>query len=349
MATNNSSASGTTKGSTTQYYDFAQIENDKKAAIAESDKLYDGMIESSDSYYQAQIDATKEYGETQAKIQQEQTDFAIEQIEQQKEQTYKDYVKEQSGAYVDWQKQSNNYGSNAEQMAANGLAYTGYSESSKVAMYNQYQNRVATARETYNRAVLNYDNAIKDARIQNSAALAEIAFNTLQMSLDLSLAGFQYKNSLVMSKADKKAEIDDRYYNRYKDAVEQINTEAAMAEDVRQFNETIAEERRQYNETMAYNKSKSFNSGGGGSRSSSSSSSSAQQVKGSGNAVVDTASVIDLGYGPISGDALSDLVASGAVVATQNSNGVITVKNAGEKSSSKTPSKTDATIKKWGM
>ena len=31
-------------------------------------------------------------------------------------------------------------------------------ESSKVSMYNTYQNRVATARDSYNRAVLNYNN-----------------------------------------------------------------------------------------------------------------------------------------------------------------------------------------------
>jgi hypothetical protein len=235
---------------------FTQVESDKSAALNKVNAVYDNMINQSDQYYQAQIDATKEWGETQAKNQQERTDFTIEQINQQKEQTKKDYTKEQSGAYVDWQKQSGEYGANAEMMAAQGMTGTGYSESAQVSMYNTYQNRVATARESYNRAVLNYDNAIKDAQLQNNAALAEIAYNSLKTQLELSLEGFQYKNSLIMAKTDKGMEIDDTYYGRYQDVLKQINTENALAEEVRQYNESLAEEQRQYNESLALEKSK---------------------------------------------------------------------------------------------
>ena len=128
----------------------------------------------SDKYFQEQISATEKWGAEQKKNQQAQTDFAIEKIEQQKDQTQKDYTKEQSGAYVDWQKQSNQYGAEAEKMASSGLQNTGYSESSQVSMYNTYQNRVATAREVFSQAVLAYDNNIKEARLQNNAVLAEI-------------------------------------------------------------------------------------------------------------------------------------------------------------------------------
>ena len=233
---------------------FAEVNTQKNAALAENDKTYDSMITDSDKYFQNKIDAVEQWGETQAKNQQDQTDFAIEKIEQQKDQAKSDYLKEQSGAYVDWQKQSNEYGTNAEKMAESGLAHTGYSESSQVSMYNTYQNRVATARETYAKAVLNYDNAIKDAQLQNNSLLAEIAYNTLQQSLDLSLQGFQYKNTLIIDKAAKKAEIDDRYYNRYQNVLSQINYENSMAEQIRQFNEQQAEQIRQFNEQQAEEK-----------------------------------------------------------------------------------------------
>ncbi len=232
---------------------FADVEADKKTAMDEVNKTYDNMINESDSYYNAQIDASKEWAETQKKLQQEQTDFTIEKIEQEKEQAKKDYTKEQSGAYVDWQKQSNQYGANAEQMAAAGMQNTGYSESSLVSMYNTYQNRVATARESYDRAILNYNNAITEARLQNNSILAEIAYNALQTELQLGLEGFQYQNSLILDKADRKLEVDNIYYSRYLDVVNQINHENALAEDARQFDET-----------MAFNKSKSSGSGGGG-------------------------------------------------------------------------------------
>ena len=232
---------------------FTEVEADKKAALNEVDVTYGSMISQSDKYYQQQIDAAQQWADKQSQIQQDNTDFAIEQVEQQKDQAHKDYIKEQSGAYVDWQKQSNQYGANAEQMAAQGMTGSGFSESSQVSMYNTYQNRVATARESYNRAVLNYDNAIKDAQLQNNALLAEIAYTALQTQLELSLEGFQYKNTLIIEQANKKLEVENTYYQRYQDVLNQINTENALAEEVRQYNESLAEEQRQYDQSYAEN------------------------------------------------------------------------------------------------
>ncbi len=239
---------------------FTNVEADKQQALTEVEQTYGGMINESDKYYQAQIDASKQWAETQQKIQQDNTDFAIEQIEQQKGQANKDYLKEQSGAYVDWQKESNKYGVNAEQMASGGLTNTGYSESSQVSLYNTYQNRVSTARESYQKAVLNYDNAIKDAQLQNNSKLAEIAYQSLQQQLELSLQGFQYKNQLILEQANKKQEIDNTYYGRYQDVLNQMNTENSMAEQIRQYNETLqlqreqlTEEIRQYEQSYALN------------------------------------------------------------------------------------------------
>lgn len=233
---------------------FTKVNNDKNAALSDLEKTYGGMISGSEGYFQDQIDATNKWGETQKQNQQAQTDFAIEQIEQQKAQAHKDYTKEQSGAYTDWQKQSNAYGANAEQMASMGMAGTGYSESAQVSMFNTYQNRVVAARESFTRAVLNYDNAIKDARLQNNAALAQIAFDTLQKTLELSLQGFQYKNQLILEKTNKKIELDQIYHSRYQDVLDQINKENALAEEVRQYNEKMAEEKRQYNTSLEWQK-----------------------------------------------------------------------------------------------
>lgn len=230
---------------------FQDVEAKKKEALTKNEQTYAGMINQSDKFYKEQIDAVRDYEQTQTQLQQEQTDFTIKQIEQQKEQTKKDYMKEQSGAYTDWQKQSNQYGANAEQMAAGGLANTGYSESSKVSMYNTYQNRVATARESYQNAVRDYDNAITQARLQNNSVLAEIAFNSLKNRLELSLQGFQYKNQLISEQANKALEIDNTYYGRYQDVLNQINTENALAEQIRQYNTSLAEQQRQFDASLA--------------------------------------------------------------------------------------------------
>ncbi len=328
---------------------FTEVENDKNAALKESEKMYDGMINSSDKYYDKQISAAEKWGDTQATLQQEQTDFAIEQINQQKDQAHKDYIKEQSGAYVDWQKQSNDYGTNAEKMAESGLAHSGYSESSQVSMYNTYQNRVAMARETYNKAILNYDNAIKEARLQNNAKLAEIAYQTLQTTLELSLQGFQYKNTLVLDKANKKLEIDNMYYGRYQDVLAQLNTEKSLAEQIRQFNESLAEDRRQFDLNLSLKNS----NGSGYSNNNGLYGGDPLKVKGGKNPddgpeggkkpepsrpKLSISSIENLGYGDIDADVLAELIALGKVT-TKEENGIITFKNVGGK-----PTKLEVTL-----
>lgn len=259
-----SGATSQSTGYSVNYDDkrFAEVEADKKQAVSDVEKTYSGLINESDGYYQAQVDATKEWEKKQTELQQQQTDFAIDKIEQQKVQAKKEYIDDQSGAYADWQKQSNQYGANAEQRAAQGLTNTGFSESSQVSMYNTYQNRVTTAREAYNNAVLNYNNAIKDARLQNNAALAEIAYNSLQKQLELSLQGFQYKNSLILEQSNKKLEVENMYYNRYQDVLQQINTENALAEQIRQFNESMALDREMFEWQKA--QAEAASGGGGG-------------------------------------------------------------------------------------
>jgi hypothetical protein len=245
---------------------FKEVETEKKEALTELEQTYGGMVKESDKYYQAQIDASKKWETTQKANQQAQTDFAIEKIEQQKDQTTKDYTKEQSGAYVDWQKESNRYGANAEAMASQGLINTGYGESSQVRMYNTYQNRVATAREAYSLAIVNYNNAIKDAQLQNNSALAEIAYKALQQQLELSLQGFQYKNQLILEQANKKKELENTYYSRYQDVLAQINQENALAEQIRQYNQNHELQVKQFNEDVRrYNEQMAAQASSGGS------------------------------------------------------------------------------------
>lgn len=232
---------------------LTQLGNQKENAINEMNSAYSGMISEADKYYQAQIDASKEWAQTQQNLKNQQTEFAIQEINQNKEQARKDYLKEQSGSYVDWQKQANKYGAEAERMAASGLTGTGYSESSQVAMYNQYQSRVAVARESYNLAVQNYNNAITEARLQNNSALAQIAYQALQTQLELSLQGFQYKNTLLLDQMDKKTALEDTYWQREQDVLTQLYNERDFA--YRQEQDAIANNQWQaeFDETVKQN------------------------------------------------------------------------------------------------
>ena len=334
---------------------FAQVESDKSKALGELDKTYDGMIEKSDQYFNDQINASKEWEQKQSQLQQEQTDFALEKIDQQKDQAKKDYLKEQSGAYTDWQKQSNQYGANAEAMAAQGMQNTGFSESSQVAMYNTYQNRVAAARESYNQIIMDFNNQMTEARLQNSSTLAQIAMEAQQQRLELALQGFQYKNTLIQTKADRKTQLDSEYYGRYQDVLKQINTENSLAEEVRQYNEKMAEEKRQFNESMAFEReqfeyskaqaAKKSSGGGGGSKGGGGGSGGGSLKVNKSSNGMDTAekrqnqSILNLGYGPINGQKLLSLVEQGKVEEYQDKNGTTLFRKTSNQSvkSNKTP------------
>lgn len=314
---------------------FKTVESDKTAALKEHENLYDGMVSNSDKFYDEQIKASKDWADTQTKLQNERTDFTIEKIEQEKKNAEKDYLDEQSGAYTDWQKQSDQFGVRAEQIADRGMQNTGYAESSQVSMWNTYQNRVMTARDVYNRAVQDFNNGITEARLQNNSALAEIRFNALKQQLELNLQGFQAKNQLLLDKANQKLQIEDSYYNRYQDVLNQINEENSLAEQIRQFNESMALEREQFN----WNKSNfnRYSRGGGGSSGggySGGSSSGYQSTKKTSSGVEmmnsDTAkSILALGQGPISAANLNSQVSSGKVYETKNSSGNTVFKSSG--------------------
>jgi hypothetical protein len=91
-------------------------------------------------------------------------------------------------------------------------------------MYNTYQNRVAVAKQSYDKAVLNYNNTITQARLENNAALAELAYASLQTQLELALTAFQYKNTLVTEAAKAEAEKEKTTLT-YEDILGLLNNE----------------------------------------------------------------------------------------------------------------------------
>ena len=241
---------------------LTEVRNEEYAALSDLEKTYGDRVAQADKYYDKLIENSEAWADKQAEIQNQQTEFTIEQIEQQREKAQKDYLKEQSAAYVDWQKQSNPYGVQAEQTASAGMSNTGYAETLQVSMYNTYQNRVATAREVIAQANLNFDNGIKEAKLQNSSILAEIHFRAYQEQLQLGLQSFQAQNQLLSELTDKKLQTKSLYQDKWKAILNQINAENALAEEQRQFDLTLAEQQRQFDSSQSGG---SGSLGGGGS------------------------------------------------------------------------------------
>lgn len=140
-------------------------------------------------------------------------------------------------------------------MANSGLSNSGYSESSVVSMYNAYQNRVGTAKESLNNTIMNYNNAITQATLANNEKLAEIANQTLEKQAALNQQAFEYKNNVILQKEQQLEKVNEFYYQKYQDVLGQINNEIELQmrldEIDREYEIRIAEIQRQHEEWQA--------------------------------------------------------------------------------------------------
>ncbi len=252
-------------------YDLQQIEAERNADIAKLDTQFNQAIQETEQTYdrvssQYTIDAND--GKTTAveqlmETQQQMADQAVKEIEQQREKSEKDYIKEQAGAYADWKKQSNQYGVNAEKMAMNGLTGSGYSESSQVQMYTAYQARVTSAREVFKQAELDFTNAIANARLQNSAALAQIALDAFERQSEIILAGLSAKQGLLRDWTSQKLAVQSHYDNRYQMVLDQIYREEQMqlereqmAQEQARWQAQLAQDQAQFEAGLAADREK---------------------------------------------------------------------------------------------
>ena len=319
------------------------VNTERDKAITDSNKDINKIIANENKLYNDKLIGIEEWQSTQEGLQKEQHKHTLDMIEQQRAQAQKDFQKEASAAYVDYKKQSNPYGVEAEQRAAMGMTNTGFSESSLVSMYNQYQVRFTAAREIYQKALLNYNNAITEAKLQNSSVLAEIAYTALEKEMEAITAWTQRSNDLLIEKANQKLKIMEVYDNKYQDVYDRLMQENTLAEEARKnsLNYDIAKQQLQIEkEKFEYQKAKdaaastklSLRTGGKGSSKKSkyspkSTKSAIKAVKsGSGSvkknsnsgsnkssATIDMDSVLALGLGPISAKKLDSLVSSGVV------------------------------------
>jgi len=224
---------------------FKQVESEKQSQLEQYNKAYDDLINERNTFTQQQQDYVNNWQATQEQIANDNLNHQIELYNQKKDKAEKDYQKEARASYADYQKEVDRYGVSRENVVNNGLSNSGYAESSKVNMYNAYQNRLASARQSLNDIKLEFDNAIKEATMQNNATLAENALSALKQKLDIALEGFNYKDTQTQNKLTWQNNINNNYYNRYKDVESQINYENEQAEAARQFNEQMAYKKEQ--------------------------------------------------------------------------------------------------------
>lgn len=240
---------------------FQDVENEKQSELKKYNDTYDNLINERNNFTKEQQDMIDRWENTQKDIANKNLEYQKDLIEQERKKSEQAYQNEAKASYIDYQKEVDKYGVSRENVVNNGLSNSGYAESSKVDMYNTYQNRLGTARKSMQDAGIEFDNAIRQAQLSNDETLAQNALKALQEKLNIALEGFNYKTEQENNRLNWNYNVNNNYYNRYKDVESQINYENETAEKIRQYNENMAYqkerqrlEQERWEQEMAYQK-----------------------------------------------------------------------------------------------
>ena len=206
---------------------LTNIERERQEKISQSNAEYNKTINDVNSHYNNVNQALDQGYAKREQAMNQQTQATIDNINTQKDRAERNYQNEQRGSYIDYRNAINPYGAQAELRASRGLANSGYSETYQSNAYNTWQNRVATAKQSLNDALVDYNAQITNARNTNSTALAELWSNVALQKAQNSLQGFQYKNTLIENRNQRETQLqqlyDTKYQNMYKNISEDLN------------------------------------------------------------------------------------------------------------------------------
>lgn len=224
---------------------YKQLQNEKQAAINEANQTYDTLLKENTALSNNVNDYLNQYQTTQSGIYDSQLQREQEKADLGKKKAEEEFNKEaiaSKNAYYDF---TNPYGVQRELQVQQGLGNSGYSETVKSQAWTAQQNRTAQARATMNQAKLQFDEDMKDARLNNDVLKAQLALDTLRMKQDETLRNFNYRSDMMQTRLANNQNLSSDYFNRYNTIWNQINTENQQKEAIRQFNKNYKLQEKQ--------------------------------------------------------------------------------------------------------
>lgn len=233
---------------------YKQLQNEKQTAINEANQTYDSLLKENTTMSGNINDSINNYQTIQSGIYDSQLQREQEKADLGKKKAEEEFNKEaiaSKNAYYDF---ANPYGVQRELQVQQGLGNSGYSETVKSQAWTAQQNRTAQARATMNQAKLQFDEDMKDARLNNDVLKAQLALDTLKMKQDETLRNFNYRSDMMQTRLANSQALDSEYNNRYNTLWNQINTENQQKEAIRQYEKNFTENQRQYNQNYELEK-----------------------------------------------------------------------------------------------
>lgn len=141
-----------------------------------------------------------------------QTQMQVDSLGRQKEDIDRETVQQNRALYQDYKKNSNPFGQQAENLAGQGLANSGYAETTQARMYNTYQNNITATLNNARQLKADVDFQINQARQTGDITLAQ---NALQL--------FNQRMQLLSQEYDMRNNREQFLYQKQQDALAQSN------------------------------------------------------------------------------------------------------------------------------
>lgn len=239
-----------------------------------------------DSLMNQQNNLLNEQQKKQNELINQQTQIQTDELNREKEKIDKDVDKTNQSLYSNWQKQTNQYGVQAEQLAQQGLANSGYAETTKTALYNTYQKNVTDTLNNARDLKSDYDFKIAQARQQGSVQQAQAAVDLYAQRLQLLTQNYELRQNreqyLYQKERDKVS--DNQWQKTFDEQVRQNEIENQWKQknyDYQQQRDSVSDSQwqKQYELSKKASASRTSSSSKSTSKSSSKKSSSSGSLK----------------------------------------------------------------------
>ena len=154
-----------------------------------------GDYEDIDRWSNEQKSLLDQQGRQQSDLINQQTQLQVDELARNRDKIDQDVTKTTRGLYTDYQKQANQYGVEAERQAQTGLANSGYSETSKVNLYNNYQKNVTDTLNNARQLKSDFDFQISQARKQGNITQAQTALELFKQRAQLLTQEYEMRNN----------------------------------------------------------------------------------------------------------------------------------------------------------
>lgn len=166
----------------------------------------------------------------------QQTQMQVDSLARQKEQIDRETTQQNRALYQDYRKASNPFGEQAENLAGQGLANSGYAETTQSRLYNTYQNNITSTLNNARQLKADVDFQIQQARQTGDITLAQ---NALEL--------FNQKMQLLSEEYDLRQNREQYLYQKQQDALAQANWQKEF-----DYNKAVAD--RNYNYQVSRDK-----------------------------------------------------------------------------------------------